>query len=41
VAGLSGKRDAAVEKFLKGWDKKAMSALEKSLQPKKKKKSKK
>lgn len=41
VAGLSGKRDAAIGKFLKGWDKKAMSALEKSLQPKKKKKSKK
>ena len=40
VAGLSGKRDAAIGKFLKGWDKKAMSALEKSLQPKKKKKSK-
>ena len=33
VADLSGQRDAAVGKFLKGWDKKAMSALEKSLKP--------
>ena len=41
VVNLSGQRDAAVEKFIKGWDKKAMSALEKSLSPKKKKKSKK
>lgn len=41
VAQLSEKRDAVIGKFLKGWDKKAMSALEKSLKPKKKKKSKK
>lgn len=41
VADLSGQRDAAIAKFLIDWDKKAMSALEKSLAPKKKKKSKK
>lgn len=41
VVSLTSKRDAAVGKFLSVWDKKAKSALDKSLKPKQKKKSKK
>ena len=40
VVNLTSKRDAAVGKFLSVWDKKAKSALDKSLKPKQKKKSK-
>ncbi len=41
LARLEDQRDAAIEKFLHSWDKKAMAALEKSLKPRKKKKSRK
>jgi len=37
---MASKRDAAVEKFLSVWDKKAMASLTKSAKPKKKKKNK-
>lgn len=41
VASMSGERDAAVARFLKGWDKKATLSLEKSLRAMKNKKSRK
>lgn len=41
VSNLINRRDTAIEKFLSSWDKQAKSALEKSLKPKKMKKSKK
>lgn len=41
VASMSGERDAAVARFLKGWDKKATLSLGKSLRAMKNKKSRK
>jgi hypothetical protein len=41
LAELSGKRDAAMGRFLQDWDKKTFLALENSLKPGKRKKSKK
>ncbi len=41
MSKMMAKRDAAVGKFLNGWDKKAMSVVEKSLKVRKKRKSKK
>ncbi len=41
MSKMMSKRDAAVGRFLNGWDKKAMSAVEKSLKGKKRKKAKK
>ncbi len=41
LARLEDQRDAAIAKFLDSWDKKAMAALEKSLKPRSKKKSRK
>ena len=41
LARLEDQRDAAIAKFLDSWDNKAMAALEKSLKPRSKKKSRK
>jgi hypothetical protein len=40
LAQLASQREAAVNKFLSGWDKKAKAALEKAVVSKKKKKKK-